>query len=179
MTEDLIERLRKRAEIRRQIPTRKSVRAGEPDRIADLLEEAAGAIEDLDEVLEDKRRLTKELSDILTPFGGPKRPSLCDVVCVVEKLKSDLKKYLLERDEAETKWHAHQKNVPCGGCEGGHDTYWKSIIESPQWEAWCKSKASDGWDWMECEACGHISQGHFQAFLRFVHNMNPYKGDKK
>jgi polyhydroxyalkanoate synthesis regulator phasin len=44
---DLVERLRKRAEIRRQIPSRKSVQNNEPDRIADLLEEAANAIESL------------------------------------------------------------------------------------------------------------------------------------
>jgi hypothetical protein len=43
--DDLVYRLRKRAEIRRQIPTRKSVQEGEPDRIADLLEEAADRIE--------------------------------------------------------------------------------------------------------------------------------------
>ena len=47
MNEDLIYRLRKRAEIRRQIPSRKSVQEGEPDRIADLLEEAATEIENL------------------------------------------------------------------------------------------------------------------------------------
>ena len=41
---DLIERLIKRAEIRRQIPNRKSVQEGKPDRIADLLEEAADTI---------------------------------------------------------------------------------------------------------------------------------------
>ena len=41
MENDLIDRLRKRAEIRRQIPSRKSVQNNEPDRIADLLEEAA------------------------------------------------------------------------------------------------------------------------------------------
>jgi len=46
-SEDLILRLRKRAEIRRQIPSRKSVQNNEPDRIADLLEEAADAIERL------------------------------------------------------------------------------------------------------------------------------------
>ena len=46
--EDLIYRLRKRAEIRRQISTRKSVQEGQPDRIADLLEEAANAIEELE-----------------------------------------------------------------------------------------------------------------------------------
>lgn len=48
MYEDLIERLRKRAHIRRHISTRKSVQLGEPDRIADLLEEAANAIEQLE-----------------------------------------------------------------------------------------------------------------------------------
>lgn len=45
--EDLVYRLRKRAEIRRQIPTRKSVQENAPDRIADLLEEAANEIEKL------------------------------------------------------------------------------------------------------------------------------------
>lgn len=44
MSEDLVTRLRKRAEIRRQISTRKSVQEGKPDRIADLLEEAAQRI---------------------------------------------------------------------------------------------------------------------------------------
>jgi hypothetical protein len=45
--EDIVYRLRKRAEIRRQIPSRKSVLEGQPDRIADLLEEAANEIESL------------------------------------------------------------------------------------------------------------------------------------
>ena len=43
----LIYRLRKRAEIRRQITTRKSVQENKPDRIADLLEEAADEVERL------------------------------------------------------------------------------------------------------------------------------------
>lgn len=46
--ESLVFRLRKRAEIRRQIPTRKSVQEKAPDRIADLLEEAAERIEKLE-----------------------------------------------------------------------------------------------------------------------------------
>ncbi len=46
--ESLVFRLRKRAEIRRQIKTRKSVQEGQPDRIADLLEEAANRIEELE-----------------------------------------------------------------------------------------------------------------------------------
>ena len=43
--DDLINRLMKRAEIRRQISSRKSVQEGKPDRISDLLEEAARVIE--------------------------------------------------------------------------------------------------------------------------------------
>lgn len=45
--QSLVFRLRKRAEIRRQIKDRKSVQEGAPDRIADLLEEAANEIESL------------------------------------------------------------------------------------------------------------------------------------
>jgi len=45
--QSLVHRLRIRAEIRRQIADRKSVQEGKPDRIADLLEEAANEIERL------------------------------------------------------------------------------------------------------------------------------------
>lgn len=45
--EDIVERLRKRAHIRRSIPTRKSVLLNQRDRISDLLEEAAKEIEEL------------------------------------------------------------------------------------------------------------------------------------
>lgn len=52
MNEDsLIFRLRKRAEIRRNISTRKSVQLGERDRIADLLNEAADELERLENML--------------------------------------------------------------------------------------------------------------------------------
>lgn len=49
---DLVYRLRKRAEIRRQITTRKSVQEGAPDRIADLLDEAADEVERLRDQVE-------------------------------------------------------------------------------------------------------------------------------
>lgn len=45
MDKDLVFRLRERARIRRQITTRKSVQENKPDRIADLLEEAADELE--------------------------------------------------------------------------------------------------------------------------------------
>ncbi len=50
--QSLVFRLRKRAEIRRQIKDRKSVQEGKPDRIADLLEEAANEIERLKSILD-------------------------------------------------------------------------------------------------------------------------------
>jgi hypothetical protein len=53
----LVYRLRKRAEIRRQIPGRRSVEQGEPDRIADLLEEAAAEIERLQKQTRDLQAL--------------------------------------------------------------------------------------------------------------------------
>jgi hypothetical protein len=52
-SEDLVYRLRKRAEIRRQIPHRRSVQENKPDRLADLLDEAAGELERLHQRLED------------------------------------------------------------------------------------------------------------------------------
>ena len=45
--EDIVFRLRKRAEIRKQIPSRKSVQENKPDRLSELLEEAALEIERL------------------------------------------------------------------------------------------------------------------------------------
>ena len=45
--QDIVYRLLKRAEIRRSIPTRKSVQEGKPDRIAELLEQAAEEIYEL------------------------------------------------------------------------------------------------------------------------------------
>jgi hypothetical protein len=54
--QSLVFRLRKRADIRRQIKDRKSVQEGSPDRIADILDEAAREIVRLNEVL---KELTK------------------------------------------------------------------------------------------------------------------------
>jgi hypothetical protein len=49
--DSLIFRLRKRAEIRRSINSRKSVQEGKADRISDLLEEAAEEICNLEAVI--------------------------------------------------------------------------------------------------------------------------------
>jgi len=49
--QSLVFRLYKRAEIRRQIPDRLAVKEGKPDRIANLLEEAALRIQQLEATL--------------------------------------------------------------------------------------------------------------------------------
>ena len=59
--QDLIYRLLKRAEIRRHIPSRKSVQEGKPDRIADLLEEAATVIQQRDAYIKALQQENKEL----------------------------------------------------------------------------------------------------------------------
>lgn len=51
--QSLVYRLKKRAEIRRQISTRKSVQEGKPDRMADLLDEAAAEIDRLNAILDE------------------------------------------------------------------------------------------------------------------------------
>ena len=70
VADDLVYRLRKRAEIRRQISTRKSVQEGKPDRIADLLDEAAGEIErmraDEDRWYEGQKRDAAEIQRLRT-----------------------------------------------------------------------------------------------------------------
>lgn len=55
---DIVYRLRKRAEIRRQISSRKSVQEGKPDRMSDLLDEAANDIDQL-------RKLVRDLQDLM------------------------------------------------------------------------------------------------------------------
>ena len=67
--ESLVYRLKKRAEIRRSIQHRKSVQEGKPDRIADLLEEAANEIENAvakDLIARgDNKRSTSEVGDAI------------------------------------------------------------------------------------------------------------------
>lgn len=58
----LVHRLRLRATIRRSISTRKSVQEGKPDRISELLDEAADEIERLEKLCNQKDSLH---------WGGP------------------------------------------------------------------------------------------------------------
>lgn len=65
--QDLVYRLLKRAEIRRQIPSRKSVQEGKADRISDLLEEAAREINRLRERNATLERQNSDMGWIINP----------------------------------------------------------------------------------------------------------------
>jgi vacuolar-type H+-ATPase subunit I/STV1 len=68
--QSLVFRLRKRAEIRRNIKDRKSVQEGAADRIADLLEEAADELEAL-------RQLRHELQGVLEDSKQGEFDTIC------------------------------------------------------------------------------------------------------
>ena len=65
-----------------------------------------------------------------------------------------------------------------------NDTFYKTVIHSPQWKEWCKevrrrmdyhnkrnSKVYKGcWDIDECVELGIISPEHFQDFIKFIKN---------
>ena len=69
MSLDLVERLKTRAAIRRQIATRKSVQEGKPDRIADLLEEAAQALTQMARVVDNTDSKKFDSSRACPDFG--------------------------------------------------------------------------------------------------------------
>jgi hypothetical protein len=80
--QSLVFRLRRRADIRRNIKDRRSVQAGEPDRIADLLEEAADEIEAL-------RKLRYELMGVLEDLRVSEYDAVCEstLKSVIDRLE--------------------------------------------------------------------------------------------
>jgi hypothetical protein len=66
--------------------------------------------------------------------------------------------------------------------DGVRNSFWKTVLESPQWNRWQKEQArrlslmvkdklpktETVYDMPEVEECGWISQKHFQDFLKFI-----------
>ena len=61
----------------------------------------------------------------------------------------------------------------CGGCPDGHNSHWKTVIESSQWKAW--KATNPPYDFAENEELGIMSPYHFQDFLKFVVGEAPPK----
>lgn len=77
-------------------------------------------------------------------------------------------------------WDKNHWEYHCApGCKL-HNSFWKVVVTSPQWEAWEKEQARrfSKWDKTapvegvfdvdESRECNWISANHFQAFLSFV-----------
>ena len=59
--------------------------------------------------------------------------------------------------------------TPCPGCKDGHNSFWKTVIESPQWKLWqIEQSRNPTRDMPEVEELGQISPEHFQEFLKFI-----------
>lgn len=56
--------------------------------------------------------------------------------------------------------------TPCAGCNDGHPSFWKTIIESQEWKNW--KKDNDNWDWSENEELGILSDNHWNAFIKLL-----------
>ncbi len=77
---------------------------------------------------------------------------------------------LLEQKEKDRYWEA------CTGCKDGHPSFWKTVVESPEWQLWEKEQSrrfssqemDDIFDVDECAECGHISPKHFSEFMKFI-----------
>ncbi|MCK6462865.1 MAG: hypothetical protein L6Q29_03565 [Candidatus Pacebacteria bacterium] len=60
---------------------------------------------------------------------------------------------------------------PCGGCEDGHSSFWRSVIESEEWRKWKESQMTKPkWDFAECEGLGIMSKKHWKEFVKFIKN---------
>jgi hypothetical protein len=91
MTEnDLVERLRKRAEIRRQISTRKSVMEGQPDRISDLLEEASNRIDELENLCAESYCVVGQLLMGMGLFDSKKGQKILDNLAEHKIIHTDI-----------------------------------------------------------------------------------------
>jgi len=52
--------------------------------------------------------------------------------------------------------------------DGIHNSFWATVIQSDEWQAWEKIGDKHGFDVDECRACGWISPKHFKEFIKFI-----------
>lgn len=78
------------------------------------------------------------------------------------------------------RWDAEHYTYQCS--DGEHNSYWRTVVESPEWHAWTREVArrlkrlatgntrrgvGPVFDVDECQEAGWISPAHFKAFVQF------------
>jgi hypothetical protein len=51
--------------------------------------------------------------------------------------------------------------------EYDYPTFYGTIVDSKEWQAWGKVAHEQGYDWHESTETGWLSSGHWLAFLNF------------
>jgi hypothetical protein len=66
--------------------------------------------------------------------------------------------------------------VPCAGCQDGHPSFWKTVIESKYWKEWAEyANKNLLYDIDSCEECGVISAQHFDEFMNYCLKIDKWK----
>jgi len=109
---------------------------------------------------------------------GVRFPSNRDTVYNPEEFKLETKEKTMK--DQPTSWEKHEACFcddclvayycqPCGGCKDGHPSFWKTVIESPQWKKWHEYAGPKMlYDFPEVEELGIIGERHFQDFIKFT-----------
>ena len=102
----------------------------------------------------------------------PKIYSIEDVRKILREYSEQLeKKYLLDLDNKREEILQDYFFHKCSSCpEGGHSSFWRTVIMSDEWQKWKKFAWEDHmlYDFSECEELGIISSKHFQDFISFT-----------
>lgn len=71
----------------------------------------------------------------------------------------------------------------CEGCPDGHSSFWKTIIESKEWEEWKKYNFKispyGNWDFSACEETGIMSKEQWKALVEWLKRSEKIKNKKQ
>jgi hypothetical protein len=54
----------------------------------------------------------------------------------------------------------------------GHPSYYRTVVDTEEWQLWGKVAHEFGFDWHESVECGWLSPKHFTAFLKWHKDSN-------
>jgi len=57
--------------------------------------------------------------------------------------------------------------ITCCTGESEGDSFYRAVVDSPQWKQWKKVSHEYGFNADECQELGKISPEHFEAFIEY------------